>query len=326
MATNKCSKTVLMKATKLVEKKANLSPKSKYTYQDCWNYVLFLDKNIALEKVKKDINEACLNSAKNLSKVLIALCQTTPEKFWYFFSIPLLSPPRYLKILHNLKKYFQENYPLPYLTKQIYFNGLTFYIEKGVYIPQSDTEILFQKTCQLINRQWGKSSPLKILDLGTGCGNLAISLAKIYPHSQITAVDISSRAVKITQKNIFQHQIKNLAVKKSDLFSQLEPHEKFNVVMANPPYIGRQEYKNLSLTTKKQPYRALIAKEKGYFFYRVILSQASSFLTSKYLLIFEIGYQQKEKVLKLILRYFANAKVSIFSDKKGYSRVIAVTK
>ncbi|MCE8162976.1 MAG: peptide chain release factor N(5)-glutamine methyltransferase [Candidatus Moeniiplasma glomeromycotorum] len=294
----------------------------KYTYQDCWNYAFSLNKNQAIKEIKKDI------SVKTLSKVLIALCQTTPEKFWYFFSLPLLSPSRYLKIRHSLEKYFQENYPFAYLTKQVYFNGLSFYIEKGVYIPQPDTEVLFKKTCQLINQQWGKSTPLKILDIGTGCGNLAISLARVYPRSQITAVDISLRALKVVRKNVLRHQVKNLTIKQSNLFNQLDLSEKFNIIVANPPYIGRQEYKNLSLTTKKQPYRALVAKQEGYFFYQAILSQVSSFLTltSKYLLIFEIGYQQKEKMLKLIIRYFTDAKVSIFPDEKGHSRVIAITK
>lgn len=282
----------------------------KYSYQDCWKYALSLRKKLAIEEVKK---------------VIIALCQNTPEKFWYFFSTPFLLAPRYLKICRSLEKYFQENYPLSYLTKQVYFNEFPFYIEKGVFIPQSDTEILLKKTCQLINQQWGKSTKLKILDVGTGCGNLAISLAKTYPSSQITALDISSRALKVVRKNILQHQIKNLTVKQSNLFSQLVPSEKFNVMVANPPYISRQEYKNLSLITKKQPYQALVAKQKGYFFYQEILSQASSFLTFPYLIIFEIGYQQKEKILKLIIRHFPNVKVSIFKDKGGHSRVIAIT-
>jgi release factor glutamine methyltransferase len=166
---------------------------------------------------------------------------------------------------------------------------------------------------------------LKILDLGTGCGNLAISLTKVYPHSQITALDISSRALKVVQKSALQYQIKNLVIKQSNLFNQLDPQKKFNVIIANPPYVSHSEYKNLSLITQKQPYRALVAKQKGYFFYQAIFSQAKAFLTSKSLLVFEIGYQQKEKILKLILRYFPTAKVSIFLDERGYSRVVAIT-
>ena len=81
-----------------------------------------------------------------------ALCQTTSEKFWHYFSTPFLSKFRYSKICRNLEKYFQASCPLPYLINQVYFAGLPFYIEKGVFIPQPDTEILLQKTCQLINQ------------------------------------------------------------------------------------------------------------------------------------------------------------------------------
>jgi release factor glutamine methyltransferase len=165
-----------------------------------------------------------------------------------------------------------------------------------------------------------------MLDIGTGCGGLAISLAKVYPSSQITALDISPRALKVVRKNIFQHSVQNVIVKHSNLFSQLDPTEKFDIIVANPPYIGRQEYKTLSLITKKQPYRALVAKQKGYFFYQAILSQAKVFLNSPFLILFEIGYQQKKKILKLIIRYFPTSKVSVFADERGHSRVIAITK
>ncbi|MCE8159314.1 MAG: peptide chain release factor N(5)-glutamine methyltransferase [Candidatus Moeniiplasma glomeromycotorum] len=283
--------------------------KGRYSYQDCWNYAFSLGQNLVVEEVKK---------------VMLALCQTTPEKFWYHFSTPFLSSSRYSKICCNLEKYFQWNFPLPYLIHQVYFAGLPFCIEKGVFIPQPDTEILFQKTCQLINQNWKNSVGLKILDIGTGCGSLAINLAKVYPSSQVTALDISPRALKVVRRNIFLHSVQNVIVKHSNLFSQLEPSEKFNVIVANPPYIGRQEYNSLSLITKKQPYQALVAKQKGYFFYQVILSQASAFITSPFLLLFEIGYQQKKKILKLIIRYFPDAQVSVFADERGRSRVISI--
>jgi release factor glutamine methyltransferase len=89
---------------------------------------------------------------EEVKKIMPALCQTTPEKFWHSFSTPFLSSSHYSKICRNLEKYFQANCPLPYLINQVYFAGLPFYTEKGVFIPQPDTEILLQKTCQLINQ------------------------------------------------------------------------------------------------------------------------------------------------------------------------------
>ena len=138
----------------------------KYSYQDCWNYALAVREKVEIEEVKNDI---------------ITLCQTVPERFWSDFSNKLLSDSDFSQICHDLSKYLKENYPVPYLTNKVSFYGLDFYIEKGVFIPQKDTEILVERTLELAGKIWGQKEPLKVLDLGTGCGNIAISLAKNRP-------------------------------------------------------------------------------------------------------------------------------------------------
>jgi len=83
---------------------------------------------------------------------IIALCQTTPEHFWLNFSHKSLSSLEYSRMCYNLAKYLNENYPVPYLTDQVFFYGLSFFIEKGVFIPQKDTEILVEKTLELAEK------------------------------------------------------------------------------------------------------------------------------------------------------------------------------
>jgi methylase of polypeptide subunit release factors len=125
-----------------------------------------LREKVEIEEVKNDI---------------IALCQTVPENFWSNFSDRWLSTADYSRICHNLSRYLKESYPVPYLTNQVYFYGLSFYIEEGVFIPQPDTEILVEKVLEVANKYWKNEAKLKVLEIGTGCGNIVISLAKNKP-------------------------------------------------------------------------------------------------------------------------------------------------
>src|SRR4051794_39335630 len=95
---------------------------------------------------------------------LISLCGTVPERFWVHFSHPFLSSEAYTQICHNLQKHLREDYPVPYLTQQSFFAGLSFRVEKGVFIPQKDTEILVEKTLELADKYWKNSEKLNVLD------------------------------------------------------------------------------------------------------------------------------------------------------------------
>jgi release factor glutamine methyltransferase len=96
-----------------------------------------LRENIDISEVKNDI---------------ITLCQTTPENFWSDFPNKSLSTSDYSQICHNLSRYLKESYPVPYLTNKVCFYGLDFFVEKGVFIPQRDTEILVEKVLELAER------------------------------------------------------------------------------------------------------------------------------------------------------------------------------
>jgi len=284
---------------------------NKYSYQDCWNYGLSLNQNVDNEKIKND---------------LISLCCVSFEKFWLNFFDKFLTLADYLLICDKLDKYLKRNYPIPYLTHNVSFYNLNFYVEKGVFIPQKDTEILIEKTLQISEEYWDNEKKIKVLDIGTGCGNIVISLAKSRPQWIFTAIDINEKALKVAKKNSLTQQLKNIKFIQSNLFSNIDISEKFDIIISNPPYISNKEYQNLSAATKKQPKEALLADNDGYFFYQEIIRQSCFFLNKKFLLILEIGYQQEKNIIKLIIDYFPKAKVSIFKDYENRSRVISIYK
>jgi len=283
---------------------------NKYSYQDCWNYgISLLNQNIANENIKND---------------LISLCCVSSEKFWLNFFDKFLNFNDYLLICDKLDKYLKKNYPVPYLTNNVSFYNLNFYVEKGIFIPQKDTEILIEKTLQISEEYWDKEKKLKVLDIGTGCGNIVVSLAKNKSNWIFTAVDINKKALKISKKNALNQQLKNIRFIQSDLFSNIDINEKFDIIVSNPPYISNEEYQNLSVTARKQPKEALLADNEGFFFYQEIIRQSQFFLNKKFLIILEIGYQQEKNVIKLIIDYFPNAKVSIFKDYENQPRAIVI--
>jgi len=281
----------------------------KYSYQDCWNYALALQEKVKIEEIKSDI---------------ITLCRATPEKFWSDFANKSLSASDYSQICRNLDKYLKENYPVPYLTNQVYFYGLSFYIKEGVFIPQPDTEILVEKVLELANKYWGKEIKLKVLEIGTGCGNIVIPLAKSKPNWSFTTVEINSQALAVAKKNSIIHQTKNIKFVHSNLFNNLSQSKKFDIIVSNPPYISSEEYQGLPSVVKAQPIEALIAENDGYFFYQKIFQQAREFLAKRFLLVVEVGYQQAKKVVKLIMKYFPQSHSQVFFDYNGQTRVIVI--
>jgi release factor glutamine methyltransferase len=283
--------------------------KKKYSYQDCWNYAISSVEEIEIEKVKNDI---------------VSLCRTSPENFWLSFSQKLLVASDYSLICHSLNRHLKENYPIPYLTNKVNFCGVSFYIERGVFIPQKDTEILVKKTLEIADKHWKGEKRLKVLDIGTGCGNIVVAMAKSKPNWDFVAVDSSEKALNVAKINVEVCQVKNIELIQSNLFNNIEVNKKFNIIVSNPPYVSEEEYESLSHLTKKQPKEALVAENNGYFFYQEIFSKVQVFLTKKFLLVAEIGQEQEKGIIKLVIDYFPQAKVSIFPDYQGHSRVIAI--
>ena len=206
--------------------------------------------------------------------------------------IEITAQKRYCELIEKLKK----GIPLEYITNKKEFMKLDFYVDENVLIPRQDTEILVEEVIQ-IARKKGKIS---ILDLCTGSGAIAVSLAKYLPEAQITAVDISNGALQIAKKNADDNNVqKQIEFIKSDMFENIKG-KKFDIIVSNPPYIKHDIINNLDKQVKNEPHIALDGGKDGLDFYRIIVKQALNYLKKSGYLCLEIGFDQKNSVIKLL--------------------------
>ena len=184
--------------------------------------------------------------------------------------------------------------PLQHITHTQEFMKMDFYVDENVLIPRPDTEILVEEVINIAK----KMDKPKILDLCTGSGAIAISIAKNVPNAEVYAIDISEKALNVASKNAQRLETKVKFIK-SDLFKNLK-NMKFDIIVSNPPYIKKEDIQYLSEDIKKEPQIALDGGYDGLDFYRKISKQAIDYFKFGSFLCFEIGYDQKEDVTEII--------------------------
>ena len=199
---------------------------------------------------------------------------------------------QYLEEIKILKK----GVPIEHITHQKEFMKLSFFVDKNVLIPRQDTEILVEEVINIAK----KINAKKILDLCTGSGAIAVSLAKYLPQTEITAIDISNDALKIAKKNAISNNVQNqITFISSDMFTNLS-EEKFDIIVSNPPYIKTNVIKNLDIQVQNEPYIALDGGKDGLDFYKKIINESYQYLKYSGYLCLEIGFDQKIDVIELI--------------------------
>ncbi len=226
----------------------------------------------------------------------------------------------YMKKIEQLK----NHEPIQYIINNQEFMGFDFYVDNNVLIPQPDTENLVEEVLFIINslEKDFNQKTMKILDMCTGSGVIAISLSKILNSDKVLIYgsDISKEALKIAEQNAMQNCAKVVFLK-SNIFENINENHRFDIIVSNPPYIETKIIETLSDEVKKEPHIALDGGEDGLFFYREIIKNAKQYLNSNGYLAFEIGYNQREKVEKLLIE---NGYNNIYSrkDLSGNDRVV----
>ena len=215
-------------------------------------------------------------------------------------------------------KELESGIPVQYIVGNVDFYGYTFKVNKNTLIPRFETELLVEKTIKYINKYF--NNEIKILDIGTGSGCIAITLNKLLDNSRVTAVDISKNALDVAREN---SKINNTDVNfiESDVFSDI--NDKYDVIISNPPYISYDE-DIMDVVYNNEPHMALYADDNGLYFYDKILRECRKYLNDRFLIAFEIGYKQGNDILNIINKYFDNVNISLEKDYSGRDRFIFV--
>lgn len=240
-------------------------------------------------------------------------CEVTNKKRSELAFIKDFSFDELTKISQAIEKRL-KHIPLAYIFGETEFYGLKFVVSKDVLIPRLDTEILVEKLIDEINSRKGEIS---VLDIGTGSGAIAVTIAK-ETKAKVSAVDVSDKALEIAKKNAEINGV-NVDFIHSNLFKNVK--EKYDIIVSNPPYIESTEIDKLMPEVKDfEPLLALDGGKTGLEFYEKIIEQASKYLNPHGKLYFEIGYNQGETVSKLMKDKFKN--VLCLKDYLGNDRVI----
>jgi len=210
--------------------------------------------------------------------------------------------------------------PLQYIVGTVEFYGLEFKVNPSVLIPRPETELLIEKILESVN----KEDSLKILDIGTGSGNIAVSLAKNLSNSTLTAIDISEDAIEVAEENSELNNINGqISFYKIDFVNEQGFSESnFDLIVSNPPYVSINDYSGLSPELKDhEPKIALTDNKDGLNFYSEISKKAQTLLNKNGKLFFEVGMGQAEEV-KTILIQNSFSDIEIFKDYSNIERVV----
>jgi len=228
-----------------------------------------------------------------------------------------------LDILHNLVKRAGQNEPIAYLTGKTEFYSLQLEVNPDCMIPRPETELLVERAIEFLRKRSGTQF---VCDLCTGCGCIAVAIAKNFPDARIIATDISASALDIAAQNIEKYNLKDkIALLCGDLFEPVIPQldvEKFDLIVCNPPYVSAAEYEKLDKNVKDyEPRLALYAGKDGLDIYRKIIEKADEFLKPDAALMLEIGYAQGPAVKKLLETTGIFAEIKIEKDPHNNDRI-----
>lgn len=222
----------------------------------------------------------------------------------------------------GLTQYVDENIPVQHIIGYVYFYGYKFIVDDKVLIPRFETEELVANVLQAYDEFFDEEE-VNVVDVGTGSGAIAISLSLEEKNMKLDATDISEEALQVARKNA-ENLNANVNFYEGDLLEPLiKMNKKYDILVSNPPYIPNEEYVE-SLVKDNEPHLALFGGSDGMYFYEKILQDAYKILKDKSIIAFEHGWNQKEKMISLINKYFPNSKYEIIKDINGKDRITII--
>jgi len=276
---------------------------------------------------RQAITKACLllrrqGKEESLARFLLMyMLDENPQLFSNNIS-EQLSKEKEEKYFSLIEKHIKEDMPLSHLVGFEYFYDRKYKVTKDVLSPRMETEELIYKVIEYVKAT--NKNNLKILDLCTGSGIIAITLKKELEQVSVDVIasDISEEAIEVAKENAQFHDA-TIKFIKSDIFNNID--DKFDIIVSNPPYIDRKD----EVTMKENvlnydPHLALFAEEEGMYFYRKIVEESKNYLNDSGVIFFEIGHNQREKIIKLadINGYYAE----VYKDLNGRDRMAFLEK
>ena len=263
---------------------------------------------------RHDIATARLDVELLLSHVL----GTNRLQLYLQFEMPVF--PDHLAAFRKLIKQRTDHAPVSYLTKRKEFFSLDFYVDSRVLIPRPETEVLVESILQ------AQKAPCRLIDIGTGSGAIAISLAVNRPEWELLATDLSADALNVAEKNAVAHNCADrLNFSQGNLFQPLEalPNPRFDWIVSNPPYVSAIEYPRLPPDVRDhEPETALLAGANGLDVIAGILEGAPRFLKPGGRVGLEIGHNHSQDVRDMVQSDSAYSDCQVIKDYSGVERVV----
>ena len=221
------------------------------------------------------------------------------------------------QFVEEIYKKLAAHIPAQYIIGHAEFFGMKLKVDERVLIPRPETEELVD----LILTE-NPEKNLKVLDIGTGSGAIALALAKNRPDWSVTAADISQDALDLSLENAKAQNL-NLSFIKSDCFSEISA--KYDIIVSNPPYISRADEVEVGLNVlHSEPHLALFADEDGLAIYRRIAEDSKDYLNDGGKIYLEIGYKQGQSVPALFMENLPEKRVRTLKDQFGQDRMVVI--
>ena len=221
------------------------------------------------------------------------------------------------KFVEDIYIKLASHIPAQYIIGHAEFYGMQLKVDERVLIPRPETEELVK----LILTE-NPEKNLKVLDIGTGSGAIALALAKNRPDWSVTAADISQDALDLSLENAYAQNL-NLSFIKSDCFSEIS--SKYDIIVSNPPYISRADEVEVGLNVlHSEPHLALFADEDGLAIYRKIAEESKDYLNDGGKIYLEIGYKQGQSVPALFMENLPEKQVRTLKDQFGQDRMVVI--
>ena len=260
------------------------------------------------------------NKEKSVAKILLmhALSMESHEILLHFRD----EVPEALKerLMNDLDKYL-DNYPVQYITNEEYFYGYQFYVDERVLIPRFETEELVSLVLETSDEIFEERKKIDLVDIGTGSGAIAVTLAKEELKFNVHATDLSEDALTVARLNASKIGV-DITFLQGDMTQPLKGMT-FDIVVSNPPYIPMDENVD-SLVADNEPHMALFGGSDGLIFYKMIIDDLKQLLNPGGFAAFEIGYDQAERLEDYIKSVYPEANVSVKQDLQRKDRMLVV--